>query len=166
MLSSCHNCCDCCCLAVQCSCCCHLSQGKKGQGVIPAFASLYSNDTQKQVTPNVPVDFDFLGPMFNTDADTDTDAITVFRSGVYEISTSLNVIALAASDVAQFEIRRNNAPIPGSLFQTMLDSNQTSIAKVIQVYLAAGDSITLVPILGTNVSYFSAALTVNRIGKK
>ncbi|MCA0987238.1 hypothetical protein [Guptibacillus algicola] len=142
-------------------------QGEQGPGVIPTFGSLYGVDGARSVVQNVPVEFDFNGPVTNTNPNAATNSITILDSGVYEVSTSIVESHSGITAAVNYDIRNNNVLIPGSRFS--LSNSQgvsVTIGKTIQVRLQAGDSLTVVPsfVSGGTPQYSSAALTANFIG--
>ncbi|PEJ38237.1 hypothetical protein CN689_00335 [Peribacillus butanolivorans] len=141
-------------------------QGAQGPGVPPAFGSLYSSDDGKLAQEEVPINFDFPGPVLNVVANPATDSVIILNGGVYEISA--DVLISTFEGVVQYDIRSNNVIIPGSRF-TIFGNDIFNIiittGKTVQVPLNLGDSITVVPsFVSGSVFYFSASLTVNRIG--
>ncbi|KQU24512.1 hypothetical protein ASG65_17985 [Bacillus sp. Leaf13] len=143
------------------------AQGPQGPGVPPAFGSLYSSDDDgKLAQEEVPIDFDFPGPVLNVVANPATDSVIILNGGVYEISA--DVLISTFEGVVQYDIRSNNVIIPGSrftIFGNDIFNTIITTGKTFQVPLNFGDSITVVPsFVSGSVFYFSASLTVNRIG--
>ncbi|MET3321329.1 UNVERIFIED_ORG: hypothetical protein ABIC97_004432 [Peribacillus simplex] len=142
-------------------------QGAQGPGVTPAFGSLYSSDDDgKLAQEEVAIDFDFPGPVLNVLANPATDSVIILIGGVYEISA--DVLISTFEGVVQFDIRSNNVIMPGSrftIFGNDIFNTIITTGKTFQVPLVIGDSITVVPsFVSGSVFYFSASLTVNRIG--
>ncbi|MFB7637372.1 collagen-like triple helix repeat-containing protein [Peribacillus butanolivorans] len=142
-------------------------QGAQGPGVTPAFGSLYSSDDDgKLAKEEVAIDFDFPGPVLNALANPATDSVIILIGGVYEISA--DVLISTFEGVVQFDIRSNNVIMPGSrftIFGNDIFNTIITTGKTFQVPLVIGDSITVVPsFVSGSVFYFSASLTVNRIG--
>ncbi|WP_313894937.1 NTTRR-F1 domain [Psychrobacillus sp.] len=133
-------------------------------GVNPTFGSLYGFNTARVAQQGVNIEFDFVGPILNTDPDPETNSITILSDGVYEITASLENFNTGGSFV-RYGIRRNSLTIPGSSFASQ-PGGTISIGKTIQVDLIAGDIITVVPDQAIDgiPQYSSAALTVNLIG--
>ncbi|MFP7299827.1 hypothetical protein [Neobacillus niacini] len=109
------------------------------------YGSLYKQDTPDDTiiplrTGNH-IDFTIAGPYQNTRPDIAANSITVYKSGVYQITADVSVI-LEEDQSAVFNINRlpdGSDPLIGSVFDAKGISTVTGIN--IQAYLYAGDSI-------------------------
>lgn len=133
------------------------------------YGSLYKQDYP--YGKNVPleagnlIDFTIAGPYQNTRPDIAANRITVYKSGVYQITADVSVI-LEEEQFAVFNINRlpdGSDPLIGSTFDANGISTITGIT--VQAFLNAGDAIgiliadTFVP-RGKLPRYNRAALTV------
>jgi hypothetical protein len=109
------------------------------------YGSLYKvNTPDDKIIPLVAgnlIDFTIKGPYQNTIPDINANRITVYRSGVYQITASVSVI-LEEEQSAVFNINRSldeSDPLIGSTF----DANGITIVTgiIIQAYLYAGEAI-------------------------
>jgi hypothetical protein len=134
------------------------------------FGSLYKQDVPEgKILPLAAgklVDFNIAGPFQNTRPDIAVNRITVFKSGVYQITADVSVI-LEEEQSAVFNINlstNGSDPLKGSVFDAINISTVT--CKTVQAFLNAGDSIgifianTFAP-RGRQPRYNRAALTVN-----
>jgi hypothetical protein len=133
------------------------------------YGSLYKQDTPDgkiiPLTARKLIDFTIAGPYQNTRPDIAANSITVYKSGVYQITADVSVI-LEEDQSAVFNINRlpdGSDPLIGSTFGANGISTVTGIN--VQAYLYAGDAIgiyisdTYAPI-GRLPRYNRAALTV------
>ncbi|MCA0987239.1 hypothetical protein [Guptibacillus algicola] len=125
---------------------------------------MYGSDSFRPAVANVPVQFDFSGPIINTNPNPGTDSLNILVAGTYEISAGLNAAHFSGGAV-NYDIRVNNVIIPGSRFGLSANAS-VAIGKTIQFSFLPGNAITVVPssVSGTNTGYFGPALTANRIG--
>jgi hypothetical protein len=109
------------------------------------YGSLYKENTpDDKIIPLVAgnlIEFTTTGPYQNTIPDITANRITVYKSGVYQITANVSVI-LEEEQSAVFNINRmpdGSEPLTGSTF----DANGITIVTGInvQAYLYAGDSI-------------------------
>jgi hypothetical protein len=112
------------------------------------------------------IDFTIAGPYQNTRPDISANSMTVYKSGVYQITADVSVI-LEENQSVVFNINRlpdGSDPLIGSTFGANGISSVTGIN--VQAYLYAGDEIrifivdTFAP-RGKLPRYNRAALTVN-----
>jgi hypothetical protein len=109
------------------------------------YGSLYKENTpDDRIIPLVAgnlIDFTIKGPCQNTIPDIKANRITVYKSGVYQVTANVSVI-LEEEQSAVFNINRmpdGSEPLIGSTF----DANGIAIVTGInvQAYLYAGDTI-------------------------
>jgi hypothetical protein len=133
------------------------------------YGSLYKQDTPDgRITPLTAgnlIDFTITGPYQNTRPDIAANSITVYKSGVYQITADVSVI-LEEDQSVVFNINRlpdGSEPLIGSAFDAHGISTVTGVN--VQAYLYAGDAIgifivdTYAP-RGRLPRYNRAALTV------
>jgi hypothetical protein len=133
------------------------------------YGSLYKQDTHDgKITPlraGSLIDFTIAGPYQNTRPDIADNSITVYKSGVYQITADVSVI-LEEDQSVVFNINRlpdGSEPLIGSTFDA--HGIRTVTGVNVQAYLYAGDAIgifiadTYAP-RGRLPRYNRAALTV------
>jgi hypothetical protein len=133
------------------------------------YGSLYKQDTTDgKITPlraGSLIDFTIAGPYQNTRPDIAANSITVYKSGVYQITADVSVI-LEEDQSVVFNINRlpdGSEPLIGSTFDAHGICAVTGVN--VQAYLYAGDAIgifivdTYAP-RGRLPRYNRAALTV------
>lgn len=111
------------------------------------YGSLYKQDTPDgKIIPlsagNI-IDFTIAGPCQNTRPDISANTITVYKSGVYQITADVSVILDEEQSVV-FNINRlpdGSDPLIGSTFDANGISTVTGIN--VQAYLYAGDAIAI-----------------------
>ncbi|WP_419956039.1 hypothetical protein ACN6MT_12110 [Neobacillus niacini] len=134
------------------------------------YGSLYKQDLPDgKMTPLTAgnlIEFTIAGPYQNTWPDISANSITVYKSGVYQITADVSVL-LEEEQSAVFNLNRladGSDPLVGSTFDAKGISIVTGIN--IQAYLYAGDAIgifivdTYAP-RGKLPRYNRAALTVH-----
>jgi hypothetical protein len=134
------------------------------------YGSIYKQDLpDSKIIPLAAgnlIDFTIAGPYQNTRPDISANSITVYKSGVYQITADVSVI-LEEDQSVVFNINRlpdGSDPLIGSTFGANGISSVTGIN--VQAYLYAGDEIrifiddTFAP-RGKLPRYNRAALTVN-----
>lgn len=137
------------------------------------YGSLYKQDTPDGkiipfTTGNL-IDFTITGPYQNTRPDIAANSITVYKSGVYQITADVSVILEEDQSVVLNIIRLPDGsdPLIGSTFEANGISTVTGIN--VQAYLYAGEAIgifiadTYAP-RGRLPRYNRAALTVHLLG--
>jgi len=134
------------------------------------YGSLYKQDTPDDkiipLSAGNTIEFTIAGPYQNTRPDVAANSITVYKSGVYQITADVSVILEEEQSVV-FNINRQSDgsdPLIGSAFDANGISTVTGIN--VQAYLYAGDAIsifiadTFAP-RGKLPRYNRAALTIN-----
>ncbi|NWQ40188.1 hypothetical protein MLOOGBEN_05690 [Bacillus sp. EB106-08-02-XG196] len=133
------------------------------------YGSLYKEDLpDSKIMPLAAgnlIDFNIAGPFQNTRPDIAANQITVYKSGVYQITADVSVI-LEEEQSAVFNINRlpdGSDPLIGSTFGANGISTGTGI--IVQAYLYAGDAIGIYisdmhAHRGKLPRYIRAALTV------
>jgi hypothetical protein len=137
------------------------------------YGSLYKQHTPDDkiipLTAGRLIDFTIAGPYQNTRPDISSNTITVYKSGVYQITADVSVM-LEEDQSVVFNINRlpdGSEPLIGSTFDANGISTLTGIN--VQANLYAGDAIgiyiaeTFAPV-GRLPRYNRAALTVNLLG--
>jgi hypothetical protein len=111
------------------------------------YGSLYKQDLPDgkiiPLTAGNLIDFNIAGPYQNTRPDLAANRITVFKSGVYQITANVSVI-LEEEQSAEFNINLQPdgfGPLIGSTFDAIGISTITGIN--VQAFLNAGDSIAI-----------------------
>jgi hypothetical protein len=111
------------------------------------YGSLYKQDLPDgkiiPLTAGNLIHFNIAGPYQNTRPDIATNRITVFKSGVYQITANVSVI-LEEEQSAEFNINLQpdgSNPLIGSTFDAIGISTITGIN--VQAFLNAGDSIAI-----------------------
>jgi hypothetical protein len=135
-----------------------------------SYGSLYKEDSPDgKIIPLAAgdlIDFTVVGPYQNTRPDITENRITVYKSGVYQITANVSVI-LEEEQSAVFNINRQadgSDPLIGSTFDANGITTVTGIN--IQAYLYAGDAIgifiadSLAP-RGKQPRYNRSALTLH-----
>lgn len=109
------------------------------------YGSLYKQDSPDgKMIPLAAgnlIDFNIAGPYQNTIPDIKTNRITVYKSGVYQITADVSVI-LEEQQSAVFNINRlpdGSDPLIGSTFEAIGKGTVTGIN--VQAFLYAGDAI-------------------------
>ncbi|TDL77338.1 hypothetical protein E2R56_03965 [Rhodococcus qingshengii] len=137
------------------------------------YGSLYKQDTPVgkiiPLTTGNLIDFTIAGPYQNTRPDIAANSITVYKSGVYQITADVSVILEEDQSVVLNIIRLPDGsdPLIGSTFEANGISTVTGIN--VQAYLYAGEAIgifiadTYAP-RGRLPRYNRAALTVHLLG--
>ncbi|MDR7077931.1 hypothetical protein J2Y03_002957 [Neobacillus niacini] len=134
------------------------------------FGSLYKqDDPDGKIIPLAAgnlIDFTIAGPYQNTWPDIATNRITVYKSGVYQITADVSVM-LEEEHCAVFNINLSadgSEPLTGSTFDAI--GINTVTGKTVQAFLNAGDEIgifiaeTFAP-RGRLPRYNRAALTLH-----
>ncbi|MDR6125256.1 hypothetical protein QFZ87_004853 [Bacillus sp. SLBN-46] len=107
-----------------------------------AYGSLYKQDGA--ILPVVSgdlVDFDISGPSQNTRPDVAANRISIFKSGVYQITADVSVL-LKEGQTVLFNINlcpNGTLPLIGSYFDAIDISTITG--KTVQAYLNVGDQV-------------------------
>jgi hypothetical protein len=111
------------------------------------YGSLYKQDTPDDkiipLSAGNTIDFTIAGPYQNTRPDIAANTITVYKSGVYQITADVSVILEEEQSVV-FNINRlpdGSDPLIGSAFDANGISTVTGIN--VQAYLYAGDAIAI-----------------------
>lgn len=137
------------------------------------YGSLYKQDTPDgkiiPLTTGNLIDFNMAGPYQNTRPDIAANSITVYKSGVYQITADVSAILEEEQSVVLNIIRLPDGsdPLIGSTFEANGISTVTGIN--VQAYLYAGEAIgifiadTYAP-RGRLPRYNRAALTVHLLG--
>ena len=137
------------------------------------YGSLYQQDTPDgkiiPLTTGNLIDFTIAGHYQNTRPDIAANSITVYKSGVYQITADVSVILEEDQSVVLNIIRLPDGsdPLIGSTFEANGISTVTGIN--VQAYLYAGEAIgifianTYAP-RGRLPRYNRAALTVHLLG--
>jgi hypothetical protein len=111
------------------------------------YGSLYKQDTPDgkiiPLTAGKLIDFTIAGPCQNTRPDISANSITVYKSGVYQITADVSVMLEEEQSVV-FNINTQpdgTDPLIGSTFDANGISTVTGIN--VQAYLYAGDTICI-----------------------
>ncbi|KKB33209.1 hypothetical protein [Bacillus thermotolerans] len=141
--------------------------------VAPAFGYVYQDNTTTTTLVGGTIDFDFAGPLLNTepvfnspDAAQPPEGITVETSGVYEINANIPLVPPTDATPVVFDIVVIDeddiiTAIPGSIFVGSVDN---TAGTTIKAQLDAGETVTVRVRDGGPATYLSAKLTVERVG--